>query len=118
MVAQATDTSWGRSSTPLAATHSIKFTLQGELLIATYVVVINFASDVQRIEHKRRHDSESDLIISSVMTKVKARYKELCGHTLKAKEISKSDSLELTALNIYNPKKTAYYRKKVIFEVT
>lgn len=117
-LAQATDTSWGRSSTPLTATHSVKFKLQGELLIATYIVVINFVSDSQRIEHKRKHDHESDSIISSVLTKVKARYKELSGHTLKAKEISSKDSLELTSLNIYNPKKQAYYRKEITFEVS
>ena len=115
---QAIDTSWGRSSTPKTASYSVKFTLQGEgRLQASYAAIVNFGTERQMIEMKRRYAEESISIINEVMKTVKANYKSLAGAGLTAKEITSTDNLEIIATNFHNPKRTAYYRRHTVFEV-
>lgn len=115
---QAIDTSWGRSSTPKTATYSVKFTLSGTLLTASYASIVNFASPVNLAELKKKYSSESETVIDSTLKNVKSTYKSLSGKTLKLKEHSKTDDVEIIGLAIHNPKRTAYYRKKIVFEVS
>ena len=115
---QAMDTSWGRSSTPKTASYSVKFKLEGpDAICASYAAIVNFGSESQMIEMKRRYADESIEITNQVIKSIKATYKELTGNTLKVKELNTSDSLEITGVNFYNPKRTAYYRRKTLFEV-
>ena len=46
---QALDTSWGRTSTPKTASYSVKFSLAGDILIASYQAVVNFATEKEMI---------------------------------------------------------------------
>jgi hypothetical protein len=115
---QAIDTTWGRSSTPQVASHSVKFTFQGsDKILASYVVIINFASEKQMIEMKRSCAEDSDKVIAAHVKSVKDSYKKLTGETVTLKEESSSDSIEIIGFNVHNPKRTAYYRRKVIFEI-
>jgi hypothetical protein len=118
---QAIDTTWGRSSTTNAASFSVKFKLEGEdLLCATYAVVVNFGSERQMIEMKRRYREEADAIINEALKGVKASYKDLTGSALKVKEHNtpgSGESLEIIGVNFYNPRRTAHYRKKMYFGV-
>ena len=53
-LAQAIDTTWGRSSTPKTASYSIKLSLQGsDTLLASYAALVNFGTEHQMIEMKR-----------------------------------------------------------------
>ena len=120
-LAQATDTSWGRSSTPKTASYSVKMTMHGpEHLQASFAMVVNFGTERQMIEVKRSSSEEAGSIINEVMKAVKASYKDLTGNTLKATEIkgSSTDSLEIINMNAHNSHRTAYYRRKVMFEVS
>jgi hypothetical protein len=71
------------------------------------------------IEMKRAYASESESVINEVIKRVKSTYKELTGSTLTAKIVKESsvDSLEIINLNVHNAKRTAYYRRKVVFEL-
>ena len=115
---QAIDTTWGRSSTPQTASYSVKFTLGlGNTLVASYKVIVNFASEREMILTKRQCKEEADSVVAAHVDFVKKSYKELCGKTLKLKQIGESDSLEIIGFNVHNPKRTAYYRKKVTLEI-
>ena len=114
---QALDTTWGRSSTPKTASYSVKFNLAGEVLIASYQAVVNFASEKEMIVMKRMYEQESIDVINEVLKNVKATYKDLSGNTLSVKEHSSSTSVEIIGFNVHNPKRTAYIRRKTSFEI-
>jgi len=115
---QAIDTSWGRSSTPNTASYSVKFLLQGDRIIASFAAVVNFGTEKEMILMKRNYAEESVAILGEVLKKVKATYKDLSGMTLKTKETSSSDSIEIIGFGVHNPKRTAYYRRKTVFEMS
>jgi len=115
---QAIDTTWGRSSTPQTASYSVKLRMLGpDRLEASYAAVVNFGTERQMIDMKRRYVDESKSVTSAVIKGVKANYKELAGESLKAKELSAVDSLEIINLNVHNARRTAYYRRKTVFEI-
>jgi len=115
---QAIDTTWGRSSTPKSASYSVKFTFLGsDKLLASYKVIVNFVSEKQMIEMKRSCSEESESVIAEHVKSVKDTYKTLSGESITLKEESSTDSLEIIGFNVHNPKRTAYYRRKVVFEI-
>ena len=114
---QAIDTTWGRSSTPQTASYSVKFNIAGNQLLVSYIAVVNFGTERQMIEMKRRYVEESVSVINAALKGVKERYKSLVDSSLTVKEIGSSDSLEIINGNFHNPKRTAYYRRKTAFEV-
>jgi hypothetical protein len=115
---QAIDTSWGRSSTPKTASYSVKFILQGNRIIASYAAVVNFGTEKEMILMKRAYAEESVSVTAEAVKRVKAIYKDLTGEALSTKDVSSNDSLEIINFGIHNPKRTAYYRRKTIFEIS
>jgi len=117
-LAQAMDTTWGRSSTPVTATFSVKLTqLSANRVLASYAAIVNFGTENEMIRMKRKYSDESVSIINEVVKVVKERYKDLSDATLKVKEVNSSDSLEVINYGVHNPKRTAYYRRKTVFEI-
>lgn len=114
---QAIDTTWGRSSTPKTASYSVKMTLVGNCIQVSYAAIVNFATERAMIETRRAYAEESKSIIKAHLDGAKASYKELSGKTLKLKEIATSDSLEIIANSVNNPKRTAYFRCKALYQV-
>jgi Ni,Fe-hydrogenase I large subunit len=115
---QAIDTSWGRSSTPKTASYSVKFMLQGDRVIASYAAIVNFGSEKEMIVMKRAYAEESVAIINEVLKAVKENYKKLAGKALSSKEAATSDSIEIIGFGVHNPKRTAYYRRKTVFDLS
>lgn len=116
-LAQAIDTTWGRSSTPKTSSYSVKFTMQGDRLVASYQAVVNFGTEREMITMKRNYSEESKSIVNEVLKTVKAAYKDLAGSNLKVNDVSSVDSLEIIGFAVHNPKRTAYYRRKTVFEL-
>lgn len=115
---QAIDTTWGRSSTPKTASYSVKLTMLGpDRLLASYAVIVNFGTERQMIEMKRRYAEESQTVIAEVLKNVKSNYKQLAESALSTKELESSDSLEIINVNVHNPRRTAYYRRKTVLEI-
>jgi hypothetical protein len=48
---------------------------------------------------------------------MKSQFKEITGKTLKVKEISNKDSIELIAATNLSPRKVAYYRRQVVLQM-
>ena len=115
---QAMDTTWGRASTPVTATHSVKFSLLGpDRLMASYAGLCKFVSEKEMIMTKREQIKESEAVIDACLAHVKTVYKDLSGLTLKTSELSSVDQLEIVNMNVHNPLRTAYYRRRVVFEL-
>ena len=115
---QAIDTSWGRSSSPIVNSFSIKMKMVGQdMLSVTYQTIVNFASERQMLQVKLREADLSLSNIKSVLDAVKQSYKDLTSKTLKTKEVNSGDSVEIIGFGVHNPKRTALYRKQVMFEI-
>jgi hypothetical protein len=115
---QAIDTTWGRSSSPIVNSFSVKMKLVGpDMLSVTYQTVVNFASERQMLQVKIREEKLSLDNIKSVLDAVKKSYKDLTSKALKMKEVSSGDSVEIVGFGVHNPKRTALYRKQVMFEI-
>ena len=104
---QAMDDTWGRSSTPKTASYSVKFSFYGgNRILASYQVITNFVSERQMID-----------VINAHVKSIKDSYKKLAGESITFKEEASTDSLEIIGFNVHNPKRTALFRRKTIFEV-
>jgi len=115
---QAIDTTWGRSSSPIVNSFSVKMSLIGpDMLRVSYQTIVNFASERQMLQVKMKEQELSSSNIKTVLDAVKNSYKDLTSKTLKLKEVSSGDSVEIIGMAVHNPKKTAIYRKNVMFEV-
>lgn len=117
-LAQAIDTTWGRSSTPRVATNSVKLTIAGTRLIATYQAIVNMGTEHERVTMRRRYSDESISAIAAVLKRVKADYRELAGTALSMKEASSRDSLEIVGASPHNPRRTALYRRHTILDLS
>lgn len=114
---QSIDTTWGRSSTTNIATHSVKFSLSGNILTAKFITHLVFTSEKDMILTRRAMNEESDEYINLCLKSVKEKYKSITGKSLKTKEMNSTNSVEFIGLNPHNPKRTAYYRKFVNFDI-
>lgn len=115
---QATDTSWGRSSTPLTASTSVKIQLAGEgMLKVNYISTVSFRSNQEYVHVKNREADGAARLINEVIANVRRVYKELTGKSIVIKEVSSNDSVEVIGLAVHNPNKRAYYRRTSMFEV-
>lgn len=115
---QAIDTTWGRSSTPKTASYSVKLSIVGpDRLLASYAAVVNFGTEKQMIDMKRRYSDESESVTSAVLKAIKGSYKDLCGSALKTHEIGSTDGLEIINCSVHNPRRTAYYRRQTTYEI-
>jgi hypothetical protein len=114
---QALDSSWGRTTTPRTSQYSVKFSLTGGCLQASYAAIVNFASEREMIMMKRRYEEEARSVIESIAKNISKTYKEICGKSLKLKSRLHNDSVEVISNSSNNPKRTAYYRSKCLFDM-
>jgi hypothetical protein len=115
---EAIDTTWGRTSMPTINGFGIKMTLAGmNQLNLTYQTIVNFASEREMIMTRRNEESLASENVKMIVDSVKKQYKEKSGNTLKLKEVSCVDSVEIIGLNVHNPKRTALFRRKCLFEL-
>lgn len=116
---QSLDSTWGRSSTPTGASQSVKFVIKGtNLLEVRYTAIVNLVNDQEMVDLKKKYTNEAEQVCSIALKKVKETYKELSEKTLKLKQVSDDAKFEIIDLNIYNRKRTAYFRKNVVYEMS
>lgn len=118
---QAIDTSWGRSSTPSGASQSVKFKIIGvgtNLLEVKFHSIVNFVSTREMEDLKKKYVDEANECINIALKKVKETYKDISETTIKFKQVKESDAIEIIDLNIYNGKKTGYFKRTLTFEMS
>ena len=110
---------WGQSTrgdfrTP---TMSIRTSLQGDNLTCTYTTIVHLASERNLRDQVRVFEGESAKLTNDYIKEIKKEFKDAAGRTLKVKELSTNDSIELITSSPYTPRKTAYYRRYTNFQV-
>jgi hypothetical protein len=117
-LAQALDSTWGRSSTPKTSSFSVKMSIVSDAsLKAVYNTIINFASEREMIVTKRRVQEEARAVIKAYIDHAKKSYKELTGNSLKTVELSFDDTLEVAGHGAPNAVRTMIYRCVILFEI-
>ncbi len=118
-VGQAIDTTFGRSSTPKTSQFSVKFQLDVNYnLIASYCAIVNFVGDKEQVIQKRSYSEESVKVIDMHLKAVKERYKSICGKTLTTTEIATNDSVEIIGMTFHSQRRTAYMRRKTVYNLS
>ena len=113
-LAQATETSWGRSSSDRKLTSK----LQGDVLELNLMTIVHFAGEralSQQLEAQRDYAND---VFKEQLKRIKSEFKESTDRGLVAKEIDRSDDLELISATSNSPRKIAYSRAKVILKVS
>lgn len=116
---QILDTTFGRSSTPLTASYTVKFSFSGgDRLLATYIGIINFSSRSDAQTVKKSSEEDADKLVKSYVKSLKEKYKDITGESISLKEVDQTDSVEMIGGGYHHtPKRSAYYRKTFIFEM-
>ncbi len=131
VLGQLIDTSFGYSSTgeekyQVPAGRSIKSHISGETgedrLIVKFTTVVNLhGHERQMLDANHpgasRVKEESLKLTKDYVAALKKEFKEATGKTLRLKENSTSDSVELVNYNIFSPNRTVYYRRNSIFSI-
>jgi hypothetical protein len=113
---QVTDSTWGRSSTPSCPSYSVKFSVLGnDNFMVKYLCVVNLVNDQETERLRRSYSTESSTVIDGALKRVKEDYKKQSGKNITFKQVAEDDSFEIIDLNIYNGRRTAYYRKNILF---
>lgn len=115
---QAIDTTWGRSSTPLTSSTSVKIQIVGDgMLKVNYLSTVVFRSNRELQYVKNRHADEATTIVNKTLDSVKKKYRELTGTSINVKEEAADDSVEVIGLAVHNVQKRAFYRRTSMFSI-
>ena len=123
---QVIDTSFGRSSTTKSASYSVKVQmLTDEQMLVSYMAIVNFGAENEKLQMRRRFEDESKDIINDALKRIKKEYsenvdKDVDGNktSITFKEIGTDVGIEIiSAAGHSSPRKTAYFRRKSIFSV-
>jgi hypothetical protein len=108
---------YGASSTVISPTHSIKSTLQGDILTFSFVTIANIVMGPDPREQLKEQSRESIVRIKARVDEVKKAFKAAAGRDLKLDEMISEDSVEIISMSPHNPKRTAYYRRKSSYKI-
>jgi hypothetical protein len=98
-------------------TVSIKSSIAGNRINVTYTTIVNFVGDSPMKDQTREQERISEKLISDFIDTVKKDYKSAAGSSLKLKKGDSTDEIELLNMSPYNPKKTAYYRRRAVYTI-
>jgi hypothetical protein len=110
---QITQKGWGVSSMP----NSVTCSMHGDILTLKYLTVVHFAADSALRAQVERVNYESIEILTKCVADLKKQFKEATGSSLKLKEASNNDSLEVIAATNLSPRRVEYYRSQVTLQV-
>lgn len=96
---------------------SIGYKFIGNNVQVIYTSVVYFASEQSMREQVVRETERSVQLVNIAMKKVNESYKEIVGKGPKLKEVKSSDNVEIVSATASSPRKIAYYRRYVEFEV-
>lgn len=108
------NSTFGRSGSN-SGTVSVTASFAGDALTLKYKTVVHFAEERSLQMQVDRARQESLDRLQAGMVQLKKDFKELTGETLKLKEVSSNDSLEL--VSGLSHRKIAYYRRNHVLEL-
>ena len=104
---------WGVSSMP----NSVNCSLASDTITLKYMTVVHFAAEQALRSQVERVNHESIEVLTKCVADLKSQFKEMTGKSIKLKEISNKDSLEVIAATNLSPRRVAYYRRAVTLQV-
>lgn len=109
---QVLDTTWGRSSTPMTASMSVKMKIvDSETISVVFQTIVNFVSNRDMILTKRQLEEQGMSVIRKVLNNVKKNYREIEGDAINLKELDNHDvSIELIGGSPWNDKRTSLFK--------
>ena len=113
-LAQATETSWGYSSSDRKLTSK----LQGDVLELQMMTIVQFASEhalSQQLQAQREHANQ---VFTEQLKTIKASFKESAERALVTKELERDDDVELVSATSNSPRKIAYFRASIKLQVS
>ncbi len=117
ILGQILDTTFGKTSTAKSATFSIKTKMAGDQIHVIYTTITNIVAEKPPRDQVREQERISEKLIDDFITQVKKDFKEHSGKTLKLKKGESTDEIEMISMSSFNPKKTAYYRRRAVYTV-
>ena len=114
-LAQATETTWGYSS---SSDRKLTSKLQGDVLELQLMTVVHFAGEKALSQQLSAQRANANDVFAEQLKRIKAEFKDLAGRALTAKEIDRDDDIELISATSNSPRKIAYYRSKVKLQVS
>lgn len=111
---QATETTWGHSSSDRKLTSK----LNGDVLELQYMTIVHFAGEralSQQVETRR---DEANQIFTDGLKRIKKDFKESCDRALVTKELDRDDDIELISATSNSPRKIAYFKSRVRLQVS
>jgi hypothetical protein len=112
-LAQITQKGWGVSSMP----NSVTCSMAGDTLTLKFMTVVHFAAESSLRDQSDRISRESIEILSKCVADLKVKFKEATGSSIKLKEMSNKDSLEVIVATNNSARRVAYYRRQVTLQV-
>ena len=113
-LAQATETTWGYSSSDRKLTSK----MNGEVLELQLMTIVHFASELalsQQLPAQRDYANE---VFKSELKRIKEEFKLSTDRALVTKEISRDDNVELISATSNSPRKIAYFKAVVKLQVS
>ena len=108
---------WGKSSLNQDGSNSVTCRLKDDILSIQFQTVVYFASENSLREQTPRLANESIQVLSNALTSLKAKFKDSSGTSLSISEVSNNDDIELISSTVNNPRKIAYYRRRINFKI-
>lgn len=112
-LAQITQKGWGVSSMP----NSVTCSMAGDTLTLKFMTVVHFAAESSLRDQSDRISRESIEILSKCVADLKVKFKEATDSSIKLKELSNKDSLEVIVATNNSARRVAYYRRQVTLQV-
>ena len=109
---------WGKSSTNISPSMSITCSIDGDVLIMKYVTIISLVGNSGYREQCKPYEDESIKACDEYLKLIKKDFKDAAGRTLKTKQLNTDDAIELITSSPYSPRKTAYYRRNCLFQIS
>ncbi len=114
-LAQATETSWGYSST---SDRKMTSKLQGDVLELQLMTIVHFAGESALSQQLEAQRDYSNQMFKDQLKRIKEEFKGSTDRALVAKEISRDDDLELISATSNSPRKIAYFRANIKLQVS
>jgi len=113
-LAQATETTWGYSSSDRKLTSK----LQGDVLELQLMTIVHFAGERALSQQLNAQRDYANDIFTSELKRIKDEFKDVVERTLVVKEIDRNDDLELVSATSNSPRKIAYFRANIKLQVS
>ena len=114
-LAQATETSWGYSST---SDRKLTSKLQGDVLELQLLTVVQFASEQALSNQLQAQREHANQVFTKQLKRIKEEFKESTERALVTKELERDDDFELISATSNSPLKIAYFRAQVKLQVS